>query len=95
MLASRCSLINRILKCRQISMCTDIPGIPKFRHARIGTIVEYTRNSACVPAVAGTHAPGKGEGVVGSRRWLGDIITAQLAVVVGVRVKHNAKWWKR
>ena len=29
-----------------------------------------------MPAVAGTHAPGRGEGVVGSRRWLGDIIAA-------------------
>ena len=27
-------------------------------------------------AVAGTHAPGRGEGVVGSRRWSGDIINA-------------------
>ena len=47
-----------------------------------------------MPAVSGTHAPGRGEGVVGSRRRLGDIITAQLAVVVGARVKDNAKWWK-
>ena len=29
-----------------------------------------------MPAVAGTHAPGWGEGVEGLRRWLGDIITA-------------------
>ena len=29
-----------------------------------------------MPAVAGTHAPGRGEGVEGLRRWLGDIITA-------------------
>ena len=54
----------------------------------------YTRSSAFVPAVAGTLAPGRGEGVVGSRRWLGDIITAELQVVVGVRVKDNDKWWK-
>ena len=27
-------------------------------------------------AVAATHAPGRGEGVEGLRRWLGDIITA-------------------
>ena len=27
-------------------------------------------------AVAGTHAPGKGEGAEGLGRWLGDIITA-------------------
>ena len=37
---------------------------------------KYTRSSACVPAVAGTHAPGRGEGVVGLRRWLEHIITA-------------------
>ena len=50
----------------------------------------YTRRSACVPAVAGTHAPGRRERVVGSRRWP----SVQLVVVVGVRVKDNAKWWK-
>ena len=26
-------------------------------------------------AVAATHAPGRGEGVEGLRRWLGDVIT--------------------
>ena len=36
----------------------------------------YTRSSACVPTVAGTHAPGRGVGVVGWRRWSGDIISA-------------------
>ena len=36
----------------------------------------HTRSSACVPTVAGTHAPGRGEGVEGLTRWLGDIITA-------------------
>ena len=39
-------------------------------------IVLRPRTFACVPTVAGTHAPGRDEGVVGSRRWLGDIITA-------------------
>ena len=34
-----------------------------------------TRSSACVPAVAGTHAPRTGEGVEGLTRLLGDIIT--------------------
>ena len=34
------------------------------------------RSSACVPAVTGTHAPGRGEGVAGSRRWSGDVISA-------------------
>ena len=29
-----------------------------------------------MPAVAGTHAAGRGEGVVGSRRWLRTIIIA-------------------
>ena len=33
-----------------------------------------------MPAVAGTHSPGRGEGVEGLRVWLGDIIT-----VVGCR----------
>ena len=28
-----------------------------------------------MPAVAGTHAPGRGEGAEGLRRWLGDVIT--------------------
>ena len=36
----------------------------------------HTRSSACVPAVAGTHAPGRGEGVEGLIIWLGDIISA-------------------
>ena len=34
------------------------------------------RSSACVMAVAGTHAPGRSEGVEGLGRWLGDIINA-------------------
>ena len=38
--------------------------------------IRHARSSACLPAVAGTHAPGRGEGVEGSRRWLGDVITA-------------------
>ena len=29
----------------------------------------YTRSSACVPAVADTHAPGRGEGVEGLGGW--------------------------
>ena len=29
-----------------------------------------------MPAVAGTHAPGRGDGVEGLKRWLGDNITA-------------------
>ena len=29
-----------------------------------------------MPAIAGTHAPGRGEWVEGFRGWLGDIITA-------------------
>ena len=29
-----------------------------------------------MPAVAGKHAPGGGEGVEGSKGWLGEIITA-------------------
>ena len=29
-----------------------------------------TRSSACVPTVAGTHAPGRGEGVEGLGGWL-------------------------
>ena len=32
-------------------------------------------SSAYLPAVAGTHAPGRGEGVVGSRIWFEYIIT--------------------
>ena len=32
-----------------------------------------TRSSAGVPAVAGKHSPGRGEGIEGSRRWVGDI----------------------
>ena len=39
-------------------------------------MVGNTRSSACAPAVGGTHAPGRGEGVEWLRRWLGDIITA-------------------
>ena len=39
-------------------------------------MLNNTRSSACVPVVAGTHAPGRGEGVEGLRRWFGDIITA-------------------
>ena len=35
-----------------------------------------TRSFACVPVVAGTHAPGRGEGVEGLRGWSRDIITA-------------------
>ena len=38
--------------------------------------VIHTRRSAYVSAVAGTHAPGRGDGFEGLRRWLGDIITA-------------------
>ena len=30
----------------------------------------YTRGSACVPAIANTHAPGKGEGVEALGGWL-------------------------
>ena len=29
-----------------------------------------------MPTVAGTHAPGRGDGVEGLIRWLGDTITA-------------------
>ena len=29
-----------------------------------------------MPAVAGTHSPGRSAGVAGSRRWVGDIIAA-------------------
>ena len=47
-----------------------------------------------MPAVAGTHAPGRGEGVVGRENGQ-EIPSVQLVVVVGVRVKDNAKWWKR
>lgn len=32
-----------------------------------------TRTSAGVAAVAGAHAPARGEGVQGLRRWLGDL----------------------
>ena len=39
------------------------------------TLLTLTRSSACVPAVAGTHAPGRDKGAEGLRR-LGDIITA-------------------
>ena len=35
-------------------------------------IYTSTRSSACVPAVAGTHDPGRGERVEALRRWLGD-----------------------
>ena len=38
--------------------------------------VFYKRSSARVPAIAGTHAPGRSEWVEGVRGWLGDIITA-------------------
>ena len=34
-----------------------------------------TRSSACVSAVAGTHAPGRGEGVEGLGGWLRYIIS--------------------
>lgn len=42
-------------------------------------------------AVAGTHSPGRGEGVEGLRCYLGDII---IFVVVGVSCKDSAKCWK-
>ena len=48
-------------------------------------------------AVAGTHAPGRGEGVEGLGGWVRYIITylSCLVAVVGVREKYNAKWWKK
>ena len=46
-----------------------------------------------MPAVAGTHAPGV-KGLQG-REDGQDMSSVQLVVVVGVRVKDNAKWWKR
>ena len=46
---------------------------------------------ACVPVVAGPHAPGRGEGVEGLIGYLGDIFTI---VVVGVRGKDGAKCCK-
>ena len=38
-----------------------------------------------MPAVVGAHAPGRGEGVVGSRRWSGDIISAVSSAVSSCR----------
>ena len=46
-----------------------------------------------MPDVAGTHDPGRGEGIEGLRGWLRYTITYRyLVVVVGVR--DNAVWWK-
>ena len=53
------------------------------------------RSSACVPAVAGTHAPGRGEGVEGLERLLGDIITGGQLLSLVEGSKDNRKWWKR
>ena len=46
-----------------------------------------------MPAVAGTHAPGRVEGVEGLRGWVRHAIT-YLSNLLCVRVKDNAKWWK-
>ena len=35
-----------------------------------GEVRIYLQGSACVPAVAGTHAPGRREEVEGLRGWL-------------------------
>ena len=48
-----------------------------------------------MPAVAGTHAPGRGEGVEGLRGWLRDIITA-VSCRRGSKSQRKCKvWWKR
>ena len=48
------------------------------------------KSSACERAVAGTHGPGRGEGVEGFQ----DISSLLVVVVVGVKVKDNGKYWK-
>ena len=45
-----------------------------------------------MPLVAGTHAPGRGWGVERMVKTYHHV--PQQLVVVGVRVKDNAKWWK-
>ena len=72
-------------------------GMLKTTNNPLDVFLDTTRSSACVPAVAGTHAPGRDEGVEGLRRWLGDTpeyhhCSQLLSWVEGST--ENAKWWK-
>ena len=86
-------VVRNVCRCAPRGRRRSVGSCPSADKEHIYIICLHTRSSACVPAVAGTHAPGRGEGLWG-REDGQEISSVQLVLVVGVRVKDKAKWWK-